>query len=67
VGVRVSVAYSRNKLALRKRLRNLNLKSLISIFDSFRDTRVHINDFFKFVGGLWALKWAWKTWFCVNR
>jgi len=57
----VGVAYSRNKLALRTGLRNLNLKSLISIFDSFRDIRVsifdsfrdvhvHIYDFLKFVG-----------------
>jgi len=59
VGVRVGVAYSRNKLALRSRLRNLNLKSQTSTFDSFRDIRVHIYDFFfKFVGGLWSLKWA---------
>jgi len=32
------------------------LKSQFSIFDSFRDMRVHIYDFLKFVGGLWALK-----------
>jgi len=31
VGVRVGVAYSRNKLALRTRLLNLNLKSPFSI------------------------------------
>jgi len=59
VGVRVGVAYSHNKLALRTRLRNLNLKSEFSIFDSYRDIRVHMCDFLKFVGGLWALKWAW--------
>jgi len=58
VGVRVGVAYSRNKLALRLRLRNLNLKSQFSIFDSFPDIRVHTYDFLKFVGGLWALKWS---------
>jgi len=29
---------------------NLNLKSLFSIFDSFRGIRVHIYDFFKLVG-----------------
>jgi len=31
-------------------LRNLNLKSQLCIFDSFRDIRVHIYDFLKFVG-----------------
>jgi len=36
--------------ALRTRLRNLNLRSHFSIFDSFRDIRVRIYDFFKFVG-----------------
>jgi len=50
VGVRVGVAYSRNKLALRTRLRNLNLRSHFSIFDSFRDIRVHIYGFLRFVG-----------------
>jgi len=38
-----------------------NLKSQFSIFDSFRDIRVHIYDFLKFLGGSWALKWAWQT------
>jgi len=52
------MAYSRNKLALRTRLRNLNLRSHFSIFDSFRDIQVHIYDFLKFAGGLWAVKWA---------
>jgi len=61
VGVKVGVAYSRNKHALRLRVRNLNLKSLFFIFDSFRDIRVHIYDFLKYVGGLWILKWAWLT------
>jgi len=50
------VAYSRNKLALRTRLRNLNLRSHFSIFNIFRDIRVYIYDLLKFVGGLWALK-----------
>jgi len=50
VHVRVGVAYSRNKLALRTRLRNLNLISHFSIFDSFREVRVHTYDFLKFVG-----------------
>jgi len=63
VGVRVGVAYLRNKLALRTRLRNLNLRSHFSIFDSFLDILVHIYDFLKLVGGLWALKWAWQTFF----
>jgi len=54
-GVRVGVAYSRNKLALRSRLRNLHLRSPFSIFDSFRDIDVHIYDFLKFVGGLCPL------------
>jgi len=58
VGVIVGVAYSRNKLALRIRLRNLNLKSQ---FDNFRDIHVHIYDFLKFVGGFWTLGWAWQT------
>jgi len=53
--VRVGVAYFRNKLALRTRLRNLNLRSHFSIFDSFRDIRVHTYDFLKFVGSLWAV------------
>jgi len=48
--VRVGVAYSRNKLALRTRPRNLKLRSLFTIFDSFRAIRVHIYDFLKFVG-----------------
>jgi len=73
VGVRVGVSYSRYKLALRTRLRNLNLmsqfyifrnlnqKSQFSIFDIFRDIRVHIYDFLKFVGSLWALKWACQS------
>jgi len=43
------MTYSRNKYALRTRLRNLNSKSLFYIFDSFRDIRVHIYDFFKYV------------------
>jgi len=51
VGVRVGLAYSRNKLALRTRLRNLKLKSQFSIFDSFRDIHVRIKDFLTFVGG----------------
>jgi len=51
------------KLALRTRLRNLNLKSQFSIFDSFRDISVHTYDFCKFVGGLWASKCAWQTFF----
>jgi len=41
VGVRVGVAYLRIKLALRTRLRNLNLRSHFSVFDSFRDLSVH--------------------------
>jgi len=52
---------------LRRRLRNLNLRSHFSIFDTFRDIRVHTYDFLKFVGGMWALKWAWQTFFWVNR
>jgi len=48
-------------IALRSRLRNLNLKSQFSIFNSFRDIRVHMYDFLKLVGGLWALKRAWHT------
>jgi len=46
----VGLAYSRNKLELRSRLRNLNLRSPFSIFDSFRDIDVHIYDFLKIVG-----------------
>jgi len=61
VGVRVGVAYSCNKLTLRTRLRNINLKSEFSFFDSFPDIRVHMNDFLKLMGGLWALKWASQT------
>jgi len=57
VGVRVGVAYSRNKLALRTRLRNPNLKSKCYVFYRFRDIRVHMDEFMKFVGGLWA----WQT------
>jgi len=59
----VGVASLRNKLALRTRLRNLNLRSYFSIYDSFRDIRVRIKDFLKFVGGLSALKWAWHKFF----
>jgi len=45
-------AYSRNKHALRARLRNLSLRSQFSVFDSFRDIHVHtsIYDFLRFVG-----------------
>jgi len=52
------VTYSRNKLTLRTKLRNLHLQSQFSIFDSFRDIRVHTYDFLKFVDDLWALKWV---------
>jgi len=62
----VRVAYSRNKLALRTRLRILNLKSQVSIFYSFLDIRVHIYDFLKFVAALWSLKWAWQIFFCQS-
>jgi len=48
------VAYSSNKLSLGTRLRNQKLRAQFSIFDIFRDIYVHIYDFFKFVGGLWA-------------
>jgi len=41
------VAYSRNKLVLSARLRNLNLISQFSICDIFRDIRVYIYDFFR--------------------
>jgi len=58
VGVRVDVACSR-----KKRLRNLNLKSQFSVFDSLKGIRVYINDFLKFVGVLWAFKWACETFF----
>jgi len=61
------VAYLRNKLMLRTGLRNLNLRSHFSILDSFRDIRVYMYDFFKFVGGLWALKWAWQTFESIDR
>jgi len=40
----------RNKIALRTKLRNLNLKSKLSTFDSFREISVHMDDFLKFVG-----------------
>jgi len=67
MGVRVIVAYSRNKLALRTRLRNQNLKSKFSTFDSFRDVCVHFYDFLKFVGGLLALKWAWQSFWAIDN
>jgi len=54
----VAVPFSRNILALRTRLRDLNLKSQFSNFDSFRDIHVHIYDFLKFAGCFWELKWA---------
>jgi len=43
----VSLAYSRNYTTESK--------------SKIRDIRVHIYDFF--VAGLWALKWAWQTFF----
>jgi len=46
----LGVAHSRYKLALRSRIRNLNLKSQISICDIFREIRVPTYDFWKFVG-----------------
>jgi len=49
-GVRVGVAKLRYKLAVRTRLRNLNLKSQFYIFDSFRYVRVYIYDFFEVCG-----------------
>jgi len=55
----VGVTYSRYKLALRARLRNLNLKSQFSIFDSFRGISVHNYEFLKILGGFWA----WQTCF----
>jgi len=56
MGVRVGVAYWRDKLALRTRVRNLNLKSQLSFYDSFRDVIFHICDLLS----LWSLNWAWK-------
>jgi len=55
VGVRVGVAYSRNKLALRSRLRNLNLRSQCSRCIKKecvqnQSIRGHIYDSLKFVG-----------------
>jgi len=58
-----------NKLALRTRPRNLKLRSLFTIFDSFRTIhvhiydliRVHIYDFLKFVGLKWALQTFLKS------
>jgi len=66
VGVRVGVAYLRNNLALRSNLRNLNLITKFSIFDIFRDIRVHIYDFLRFLSGLWALKWACQFFVCQS-
>jgi len=45
VGVRVGVAYSRNKLALRTRVRNLSLKSQFSIFEFPRYARFYLRFF----------------------
>jgi len=60
VGVKVGVTYSRNKFAVRTYIHTkFKYESQFSIFDSFRDSRVHTNDFLKFMGGLWALEWAW--------
>jgi len=54
------VTYSRNKFAVRTYIHTkFKYESQFSIFDSFRDSRVHTNDFLKFMGGLWALEWAW--------
>jgi len=47
VGEGEGVAYSRNKLALRTKLRNLKLKSQLSSFDSFQDIRVPLDNFLK--------------------
>jgi len=47
VGVRVGVPPQRNKLGLHTR--NLNLRYQPSIFVSFRDISVHMDDFLKFV------------------
>jgi len=54
--------HNRVTIRLRSRLRNLNLKSqflssiVSEIYSYFRDIHVHINDFLRFVGGLWALR-----------
>jgi len=55
----VGFAYSRNKLALRTRTRNLKLKSQFSIFDSFRDIRVQIY-------GFWDLWWSWQNFWVIR-
>jgi len=55
----LGVAHPRNKRSLHTSLRNLDLTFKFSIFDSFRDIRVHTYDILRFVGGLLALKWAW--------
>jgi len=54
VGVRVGVAYSRNKLALRTRLRKLNLRFFHSLSFIVSEILTFILRFLKFVGGLWA-------------
>jgi len=63
---RVGVAYSRNKLALRIRLRNLNLKSQFSIFDSFRDPRSYLR-FFDVCGRFMGVRVGVANFFWVNR
>jgi len=44
MGVRVGLAPCWNKLALRKKLKNLNAKSQLSIIYSFRDLSVHTDE-----------------------
>jgi len=46
----VGVASSRNKLALRTKLWNLNLQYQLSIFDSFRDIRISYPRLFQVFG-----------------
>jgi len=58
-----ALEWARNKLALR----NLNLRSHFSIFDSFRDIRVHIYDFLKFVGGLGRVKLFLGQSICIDK
>jgi len=50
VGVRESVAHKRNNLALRTKLRNLNLKFQLSSIDSFRYISDQMDDILKIVG-----------------
>jgi len=78
VGVRVGVAtFLRQSIALMKQTcaaqtcaaykAESKFEIQILYLWIFRNIHVHINDFLRFVDGLWALRWAWQTFGSIDR